>query len=1195
MSSVPQSLPQTPASAIEEYVASTDDADVEKRMSEQQLRELYDSEEIDRFLSLFSAYVTEVQLHDTVRARMDPTSSTAAAPNLLQPENIDWTSNDSPLISRPSTPPPVLPLDRSISEEIALRYLLPILPTSSPPVPLFTLGRLRLTTQRLYLAIQPVYGPFFASLIKLATWKDRRKSLFYCIVFWSLWYQNLLLPCLFLRILYALARRRLLSYPTLAELRDHREEIERAAEFGQELSTRFSASSVLGVKELWRIFKVFNKPKRAKVKKVAREKTRAHPPQDPLSDDQISEQEVNTVLDSEDENAQENDIKRAVLQALAELADFHERVKNIFIWRRPASSRIYGLVLTLLFILTLVMPAQYLAKLACFIGGFLFWHAAPIIAALPPGAQLPPALADVPTDAEYAMELISQRVAAGLPIQPVGPQRAKASDNKKRDEDGKHSEAASQSQSQTKDKEVDWKKWGERAAVGMSWVEDGKRMFTGGQRPQNTNRLTPHESVETHTFPAQHVSAPGLITLTAATLYFTPLMVSTAKLEIPLANLRGVKKRSGLFTALTMVWEDEQVKQEIFMTDVSNCVASLKKVVQQMQSLSSGEDLQMAQPAARPSAVTLAKDPGAAYHIDFDALVADWDEYLNIGDKNKPEEVESEDEFDPKAKSKKSSRKNKAPQPAEEPRADQYTLNEHHDHLLSNSFNLSFNGSSGDPSSSQHGGGFVLDDIFLAAPDGLDIGEGLGDDLAKELGEGWGVFTDNANDMQIDNPVNEYGDIPMDLDLGGDVAFDAGPPEEPPRDASESDRDKENMPPSTLRRTNSNPVAFSPATSFSRLLLSQDEEPQVPLVDVTADEQNQKNVGPKKIKKTRLLLDARTELTDDELKAARAQYLKGQAILRRGLDQKRVEKDGGKFIEDLLWGVPRGVQAESLVEFWQENFKVQVEARTGVVVLHPAEEPPKKRRKIRNIPDIIEEVPQDFANDMREEVFDQDFNMQDIDPGIGVQMNIPKFPEKSRGQSSGAPQRNLDKPAMYLAHHPSWGAISISLHKVQLQDLREAPSFHGIMLVGAHPAPLGSVRWAAIAESSLVPSQSGSVLSALEFSPGVGKKAQALGEDYEFDVDTQPPNPSAMDSQRSDMNLITLERNSFNFLEYVRMQLQSLPGSVSDLSFDAVVPMATSTRHVAAAAFYHCLVLATKDLLHVKQPEAYGALSITIA
>ncbi|KAJ7900332.1 hypothetical protein B0H14DRAFT_2673254 [Mycena olivaceomarginata] len=480
MSSVPPPLPPRQPS----FLTDPDADAIERGMSEEQLRELYDSEEIDRFLSLFSA----VEI-----------------------------CRGFPVISRPPSPSS-LPGNRSLCEEIALRYLLPIIPPSSPPVPLFTLGRLRLTTQRLYLAIQPVYGPFFASLIKLATWKERRTSSFYCA------------------------------------------EIDRAAEFGQELSTRFSASSVFGVKEVWRIFKVFNKPKKAKVKKLARDKTRARPSQDPASDDQVSEQEISTVLDSEEpaEKSQENDVKRAVLQALAEIADLHERVKNIFIWRRPASSRIYGLVFIFLFFLTLFVPAQYLAKITCFIGGFFFWHVTPIIAALPSGVRLPPAFADVPTDAEHAMELISQRVAAGLPIRPVRPSRTRAGIyDKKRD--GEKENDAAQSQA-PKDKDVNWKKWGERAAVGMSWAEEGKRIFTAGQRPQNTNTAASesHESVETHTFPAQHTSAPGLITLTKATLYFTPLMASTAKLEIPLANLRGVKKKSGLFTALTITWVDDQ-------------------------------------------------------------------------------------------------------------------------------------------------------------------------------------------------------------------------------------------------------------------------------------------------------------------------------------------------------------------------------------------------------------------------------------------------------------------------------------------------------------------------------------------------------------------------------------------------------------------------------------------------------------
>jgi hypothetical protein len=55
--------------------------------------------------------------------------------------------------------------------------------------------------------------------------------------------------------------------------------------------------------------------------------------------------------------------------------------------------------------------------------------------------------------------------------------------------------------------------------------------------------------------------------------------------------------------------------------------------------------------------------------------------------------------------------------------------------------------------------------------------------------------------------------------------------------------------------------------------------------------------------------------------------------------------------------------------------------------------------------------------------------------------------------------------------------------------------------------------------------------------------------------------------------------SSHALYRYVRMQLQGLPNSVSDLSFDAVVPMTTSTRHVAAAAFYHCLGGVRESLL----------------
>jgi meiotic recombination protein REC8, fungi type len=109
-------------------------------------------------------------------------------------------------------------------------------------------------------------------------------------------------------------------------------------------------------------------------------------------------------------------------------------------------------------------------------------------------------------------------------------------------------------------------------------------------------------------------------------------------------------------------------------------------------------------------------------------------------------------------------------------------------------------------------------------------------------------------------------------------------------------------------------------TPFSQQLLAQDSE--VPLI-----EEKVSNKRPlKKTKGVRLLLDPRTELTDDELKAsfqilhitrrlvsrvnipktARTQYLEGQNLLRREICLKRLEKQSGMIVENLLSSVPTG-------------------------------------------------------------------------------------------------------------------------------------------------------------------------------------------------------------------------------------------------------------------------------------------------
>lgn len=124
------------------------------------------------------------------------------------------------------------------------------------------------------------------------------------------------------------------------------------------------------------------------------------------------------------------------------------------------------------------------------------------------------------------------------------------------------------------------------------------------------------------------------------------------------------------------------------------------------------------------------------------------------------------------------------------------------------------------------------------------------------------------------------------------------------------------------------------------------------------------------------------------------------------------------MVEDMLWGVPRGsqclkrvlvssdsrlvsVQAQELVDFWQENFRIQVEARSGTLHLDNwpgityimpfsprlnlfcsnAGQPPAKRRKVRasrpqgETNDDLIEPHDDFGNEI-------DVNM-DMDIGMG--------------------------------------------------------------------------------------------------------------------------------------------------------------------------------------------------------------------
>lgn len=156
--------------------------------------------------------------------------------------------------------------------------------------------------------------------------------------------------------------------------------------------------------------------------------------------------------------------------------------------------------------------------------------------------------------------------------------------------------------------------------------------------------------------------------------------------------------------------------------------------------------------------------------------------------------------------------------------------------------------------------------------------------------------------------------------------------------------DKENIQPTSHGGHNRE----SSVMSFAKAFLSQDQ--------ANGDAQHQPSVGQamskpeRKRKRARLLLDARTELTDEELKVcctflsvpdmpdvspqvARAKYLESQKELRKEMKQKKLEKNASKVIENLISAVPWGGEHSSGVIHFVEPMHCRSKRRTAGSIL----------------------------------------------------------------------------------------------------------------------------------------------------------------------------------------------------------------------------------------------------------------------
>ena len=102
-----------------------------------------------------------------------------------------------------------------------------------------------------------------------------------------------------------------------------------------------------------------------------------------------------------------------------------------------------------------------------------------------------------------------------------------------------------------------------------------------------------------------------------------------------------------------------------------------------------------------------------------------------------------DEEYDPKARNK-TQRKKKIvseampPPSSEVGRQNLHTLPEDHSHVFSNSMDLSFSGDVGFAVPSSQVDAYGFDDNLFGAPGIVADGPDIADELARELGEGWG-------------------------------------------------------------------------------------------------------------------------------------------------------------------------------------------------------------------------------------------------------------------------------------------------------------------------------------------------------------------------------------------------------------------------------------------------------------------------
>ncbi|KAA1128665.1 hypothetical protein PGTUg99_021893 [Puccinia graminis f. sp. tritici] len=294
------------------------------------------------------------------------------------------------------------------------RYL-PNALLSSPTRTPTSMSRLKAQASRSYVAILPELWDIISGnqLSKLYRWENPRRTAFYLLTYYLLWAMDLIPSFIVGYILYRLINRQL-NPPTISELRQEvsqRHQLGKQAEkIGSEgfLDNKSGMSGSVTKGVLGNSMVFAGVAMGANIPGLGTSPA-APPPSSshslPKKHDYRSLYSFSRSLYSEHAHEIEN--------LLADMADIGEKIRNLYLWRRPRACWRTSLMLTGILLYTLAITQKWMVK------NFLGWLGIEFFFLLGFTDQYPKfrkilnpiwlILYDIPTDSEFALEVLQER------------------------------------------------------------------------------------------------------------------------------------------------------------------------------------------------------------------------------------------------------------------------------------------------------------------------------------------------------------------------------------------------------------------------------------------------------------------------------------------------------------------------------------------------------------------------------------------------------------------------------------------------------------------------------------------------------------------------------------------------------------------------------------------------------------------